>query len=76
MGYWGLCLKEDKDYYRHPGTNAKPVEKVDKTTDAVLNSFPTIAKAAEFENVAPCMMSRMVKDATVKDSYYYRLKTT
>lgn len=76
MGYWGLCMKEDKDYYRHPGTNAKPVEKVEKATGAVLNSFPTIAKAAESENLAPCMMSRMVKDATViKGSYYYRLKT-
>lgn len=75
MGYYGLCLKEDKDFHKQPTTTSKAVEKVDVITKEVLDSWPTIAKAAEYETISAARMSRSISNnITFKEKYFYRIK--
>ena len=51
------------------------VEKRDAQTNELINTFETIAKAAESENFCSAKMSRSIKNKVVfNDDYYYMIK--
>lgn len=74
QGYYGLCLKTDEIYHRKPPTTSKRVEKR-SANDDVIDSWSTIAKAAQAEGMSAAKMSRLLKDSTQskvpKDGHYY-----
>ena len=75
-GYYGLYLKTD--IYKHKVTSStgKKVEKVEIISGLVLNTWDTIAKAAEFENISAAKMSRSIKNnLQFNNDYYYRIKS-
>jgi hypothetical protein len=75
-GYYGLSLKTD--IYKHKVTSStgKKVEKVEIISGLVLNTWDTIAKASEFENISPAKMSRSIKNnLQFNNDYYYRIKS-
>jgi hypothetical protein len=71
-GYYGLSLKED-DVYQHKktSTNGKKVNKICTKSNQILNTWETIAKAANYEKVSAATMSRSVKNKTMYEGYYY-----
>ena len=73
-GYYGLSLKTD--IYKHKVTSStgKKVEKVEIISGIVLNTWDTIAKAAEFENISAAKMSRNIKHNLQYNDYFYRIK--
>jgi hypothetical protein len=73
-GYYGLSLKTD--IYKHKVTSStgKKVEKVEIISGIVLNTWDTIAKAAEFENISAAKMSRSIKHNLQYNDYCYRIK--
>jgi len=75
-GYYGLSLKTD--IYKHKVTSStgKKVEKVEIISGLVLNTWDTIAKASEFENISAAKMSRSIKhNLQFNNDYYYRIKS-
>jgi hypothetical protein len=55
------------------GATAKTVEKVDIISNEVVDSWSTIARAAQVENIPSARLSRMCKSKqVVNDIYYYR----
>jgi len=55
------------------GATAKTVEKVDIVSNEVVDSWSTIARAAQIENIPSAKLSRMCKNKqVVNDIYYYR----
>jgi len=71
-GYYGISLKNELSTERSAGSTAKKVEKIDATSKSVLNSWPTIAKAAIDEGFSPAKMSRAIKNNTLINNAYYR----
>lgn len=73
-GYYGFSLKKDIPYVKMMrGATAKTVEKVDIVSNEVVDSWSTIARAAQFENIPSAKLSRMCKNKqVVNDIYYYR----
>ena len=73
-GYYGLSLKTD--IYKHKVTSStgKKVEKVEIISGIVLNTWDTIAKAAEFENISAAKMSRSIKHNLQYNDYCYKIK--
>jgi phage anti-repressor protein len=70
IGYYGISLKTDEIRARKASTNAKRVEK--RTIDhVVVDTFPTIAKAAENENMPPCNMSRIIRLKQTYNGHYF-----
>lgn len=70
VGYYGISLKTDEIRARKASTNAKKVEK--RTLDhVVVDTFPTIAKAAENENMPPCNMSRLIRLKQTHNGHYF-----
>lgn len=62
QGYYGLQIKNQVPRpARAASATAKAVYKKDKITHEVLNSWSTIAKAADAEGLAPAKMSRILK---------------
>lgn len=50
-------------------------KKREQGTNLVIANYETIAKAAESEKIAPCTMSRAIKNKTIfEDDYYFCLK--
>lgn len=73
-GFYGIYLKGDEKHYKK-STTGKLVEKRELNTDIVIANYETIAKAAESEQIAPCTMSRAIKNKIIFNSdYYYCLK--
>ena len=75
-GYYGITLKND--YFQEARTNqlatsGKKVQKIDASTKNILNSWPTIAKAATHEDFSPAKMSRAIKNNTLINNAYYVL---
>lgn len=71
QGYYGLSLKSDANYHKVTSTTGKKVEKREIKTDALIQSWETIAKAAASELVCPAKMSRMIKNKVIIDDDYY-----
>ena len=71
-GYYGISLKNELVTERLAGSTAKKVQKIDATSKTVLNSWPTIAKAAICEEFSPAKMSRAIKNNTLINNAYYR----
>ena len=71
-GYYGISLKNELVTERLAGSTAKKVQKIDATSKIVLNSWPTIAKAAIDEGFSPAKMSRAIKNNTLINNAYYR----
>jgi len=62
-GYYGVGLRtEDDRVVRLASATGKKVEKRDVKTNAVLNTWNTIANAANAENISTAKMSRSVKN--------------
>ena len=75
-GYYGITLKND--YFQEAranqlATSGKKVQKIDASTKNILNSWPTIAKAATHEDFSPAKMSRAIKNNTLINNAYYVL---
>ena len=71
-GYYGLALKTDNQNIRKTtSVTGKKVQKVDCKTDAVLNTWPTIAKAAQEEQLSASKMSRCIKNKIIINECYY-----
>lgn len=65
-GYYGFGLRtEDDRVARAITTTGKKVEKRDVKTNAVLNTWNTIANAAIAENISTAKMSRSVKNKVI-----------
>lgn len=72
-GYYGICLKRDEYKHKKTSSTGKKVEKIEFNTGAIIGTWETIAKAAEFENISPAKMSRSIKTKTIfNDDYYYK----
>ena len=75
-GYYGLSLKKDEHNHKITSSTGKTVEKVELISGLVLNTWETIAKASEFENISPAKMSRSIKNnLQFNNDYYYRIKS-
>lgn len=72
QGYYGLCLKTDETTHRKPSSTAKKVFKKNFDGD-ILDSWNTIAKAAQSEGIPPTKMSRNISNNVKFDNYYYCL---
>jgi hypothetical protein len=74
-GFYGICLKKDKMYHNSiTSSTAKNVEKVNIITDNIINTWITIKKAADDENISAAKMSRLCKsNEVINDEYYYRV---
>jgi hypothetical protein len=71
-GYYGLSLKQNEYKPKLISSTGKKVYKIDVKTRQVLNTWDTIAKAAEQEQLSTAKMSRSVKSKVVfNDDYYY-----
>lgn len=69
-GYYGLHLKQYDNYAKKVSCNAKSIQK--RTTNhEIVNSWPTIAKAAEAEAMSPAKMSRLIKKNIINDNFYF-----
>ena len=74
-GYYGLSLKT-KEYVKNFGcSTGKKVEKVELSTGLVLETWDTIVKSSTSENLAASKMSRSIKNKTIFNDYFYRLKS-
>jgi len=73
-GYYGLSLKSDSYKHKVTSSTGKKVEKVEIISGLVLNTWDTIAKAAEFENISAAKMSRSIKHNLQYNNYCYRIK--
>ena len=68
-------LKSDEKILKKTSSTGKMVEKRDVQTNELIETFETIAKAAEEEKIAPVKMSRSIKNKVVfNDDYYYMIK--
>jgi hypothetical protein len=72
-GYYGLLLKSDEHKYKKTSSTGKSVEKRDASNNILIETWETIAKAAQTENISAAKMSRSIKNKTVFEDYYYCL---
>jgi hypothetical protein len=71
-GYYGLSLKQNEYKPKLISSTGKKVYKIDIKSRQVLNTWDTIAKAAEQEQMSAAKMSRSVKNKVVfNEDYYY-----
>ena len=71
-GYYGLSLKQNEYKPKLISSTGKKVYKIDIKSRQVLNTWDTIAKAAEQEQISAAKMSRSVKNKVVfNEDYYY-----
>ncbi len=76
IGYYGISLKTQENIHKKSSSTAKKVQKRNSDTQEVLDNWPTIAKAAESENISAAKMSRSIKNNVVfNNSYYYCIST-
>ena len=70
QGYYGITLKTELNYHRKSSSTGKRVEKRSKE-DVIIDTWTTIAKAAEAEGIPAARMSRCIKDKTLFEGDYY-----
>ena len=73
-GYYGLTLKNREYVKKVISVTGKKVEKVELSSNIVLETWDTIAKAGIAENFAASKMSKCIKNKTIFTDYFYRLK--
>jgi hypothetical protein len=61
IGYYGINLKSNENYIKKTSTTSKKVIKLDKDENTI-DSWTTIAKAAESEGISAAKMSRCIKN--------------
>jgi hypothetical protein len=71
LGYYGITLKSSTEVLRKTSSTGKFVEKRYIINNEVIDTYETIAKAAESEKIAPCKMSRSIKAKTIFNNDYY-----
>ena len=69
LGYYGIGMKHDT-IAKKTSSTAKKVEKR-SVDDVILESWSTIAKAAEAEGLPPAKLSRIIKAKQLYNDYYY-----
>ena len=74
-GYYGISLKKVNQPPKLISSTGKKVYKREATTNALLGTWDTIAKAADSENCSAAKMSRCVKNKTVIQDYYFTVDT-
>ena len=70
-GYYGVSLKKPYIQKQITSSTGKKVYKREKTTNELLSTWDTIAKAAEMEGICSAKMSRYIKNKNIIDDYYY-----
>ena len=71
QGYYGINLKSSEILHKKTSSTAKKVEKRDLKTNTTLDTWTTIAKAAESEGISAAKMSRSIKNNIKFNDYYY-----
>lgn len=66
-GYYGIQLKSHQRKIKIPSSTAKFVEKRDAKTRSIIDTWSTIAKAAEAENLSAPKLSRMIKNEIITE---------
>ena len=74
-GYYGLTLKNKGYVKKKVCVTGKKVEKVELSSDIVLQTWDTIIKAADAESFSASKMSKGIKNKTIYTDYFYRLKS-
>ena len=75
QGYYGIALKsENIDNYKKTSTTGKKVEKRQLNTNILLGTWETIAKAAIDEKISGAKLSRIIKNKTILNDYYFLTK--
>lgn len=70
LGYYGIHLKYYENYAKKISSTAKPIQK--RTINhEIVDSWSSIAKAAEAEGISASKMSRIVKDKTNYNEHYF-----
>ena len=77
-GYYGIAFKNDtenNEIYHRIGSSStgKKVEKRDCNNNKVLDTWISIAKAAQSEGFSNAKMSRAIKNSTIIDGVYYKV---
>jgi len=70
-GYYGLTLKNKEYVKKIFDVSGKKVDKIELSSGNVLETWGTIAKAAEAENIPKTKMSRSIKNKTIFTDYFY-----
>lgn len=70
-GYYGVSLKKPYVQKQIISSTGKKVYKREKTTNELLSTWDTIAKAAEMEGFCSAKMSRYIKNKNIINDYYY-----
>jgi hypothetical protein len=70
-GYYGVSLKKPFVQKQITSSTGKKVYKREKTTNELLSTWDTIAKAAEMEGFCSAKMSRYIKNKNIINDYYY-----
>lgn len=76
QGYYGINLKSAEILHKKTSSTAKKVEKRDIKTNTTLDTWTTIAKAAEAEGISAAKMSRSIKNNIKFNDYYYVIANT
>ena len=71
QGYYGLKLISQINNKVISSSTGKEVSKIDANTGICIDKWPTIAKAAETENISSAKLSRIIKNKTLINDYYY-----
>jgi prophage antirepressor-like protein len=75
QGYYGIALKsENIDNYKKTSSTGKKVEKRQLNTNILLGTWETIAKAAIDEKISAPKLSRIIKNKTTLNDYYFSTK--
>ena len=76
QGVYGLSILSDDRALRHrkPSTTAKGVAKIDVATGRELDRWPSIAKAASDEGLAPSRLGRGIRDKSRFNGFVYEFR--
>jgi methyl-accepting chemotaxis protein len=70
-GYYGLSLKQNEYKPKLISSTGKKVYKIDVNSKEVLNTWDTITKAAEQQQISTAKMSRSIKNKIIFNNDYY-----
>jgi len=72
QGYYGISLKtEQNSQHRKTSSTGKKVEKRQINTNILLGSWETIHKASDYEKISSAKLSRIIKNKTQINDYYF-----